>query len=318
LLFAACATTEPIQAELASQTDTAEKPGQVTEPSENTPKTAEIKPDKAAAPPEAAADKPASTIETAAQPKEAETVAAKVVSSNETFAPAAMTARTVSELPGLTAAIPPPPSHQTGSRRPPRGRVQSLSGDQVDVLESAFTLLGLPPDCPVTVNGRHFKLDCIGTVSAIFYNLGIDITKDFNRYTGNGVGRLFKSLKDKGALHMDRFPHPGDIVFWNNTWDANGDGSWKNDPTTHAGVVLQVEDDGTIHYIHEHVRKGVIVERMNLYRPEIYRTDFGKILNNAMALGSYYGNPNNPEHWLSGDLWYQFGGMLTVKDQYKI
>ena len=210
-----------------------------------------------------------------------------------------------------------PPSHRNTTRTQPVARVQSLTNDQIRVLESAFELLGLPPECPVTVNGRHFILDCIGTVSAIYYRLGIDITKDFNRYTGNGVGRFYKSLKDKGVLHKDRFPRTGDIVFWNNTWDANGDGNRNNDPTTHAAVVLQVEDDGTIHYIHEHVRKGVIVERMNLYQPTVYRTDFGKILNNAMALGSYYGNPNNPDHWLSGDLWYLFGGLLSVKEEYR-
>ena len=196
--------------------------------------------------------------------------------------------------------------------------MQTLSEDQLLVLDPAFGLLGKPPDCPVTINGKHFKLDCIGTISAIFYEVGIDVTKDFNRYTGNGVGRLYKSLNDKGALHKDRFPKPADVIFWNNTWDANNDGNYDNDPTTHAAMVLFVEDDGTIHYVHEHVRKGVIVERMNLYLPEMYKTDFGKILNNAMALGSYFGNPNNPEHWLSGDLWYEFGGVLKVKDHYRI
>ena len=227
------------------------------------------------------------------------------------------TERAISGFESSEVEIIPPPSHRMGGRRPPRARIQALTNDQILVLESAFELLGKPPDCPVTINGRNFRLDCIGTVSAIFYKLGIDVTRDFNRYTGNGVGRLYKSLKDKGALHGDRFPLPGDVVFWNNTWDANNDNNRANDFTTHAGVVLFVEDDGTVHYIHEHVRKGVIVERMNLYRPEVYRTDFGKILNNAMALGSYYGNPNNPTQWLSGDLWYHFGGVLKVKDQYR-
>ena len=37
-----------------------------------------------------------------------------------------------------------------------------------------------------------------------------------------------------------------DVVFWDNTWDANGDGDRTNDPRTHAGIVLAVDDDRLI------------------------------------------------------------------------
>ncbi len=213
---------------------------------------------------------------------------------------------------------PPPPSIALHEKDAPRARVRPLSEDQKAILETAFRLYGMPPESTVVVNGRTFVLDCIGTVSAIFYALGVDITKDFNRYSGNGVARLYKSLRDQGTLHEDQFPKPGDVVFWNNTWDRNGDGNRRNDPTTHAGIVLHVDDDGTIYYVHEHVREGVIVEVMNLYHPTVYRNEHGKQWNNAMALGSYYGNLENPLHWLSGDLWYLFGGVLSVKEHFRV
>ena len=40
----------------------------------------------------------------------------------------------------------------------------------------------------------------------------------------------------------------GDLVFFDNTWDADGDGV-DNDPFTHVGVVEKVESDGTIVFI---------------------------------------------------------------------
>ena len=41
---------------------------------------------------------------------------------------------------------------------------------------------------------------------------------------------------------------PGDLVFFDNTWDYNGDGM-ANDPLTHVGIVERQEDDGTIVFI---------------------------------------------------------------------
>jgi hypothetical protein len=52
------------------------------------------------------------------------------------------------------------------------------------------------------VNGRTLALDCIGTLSAIFYGMKIDVTKDFSRYSGNGVSCLYQSLKARDALAL--------------------------------------------------------------------------------------------------------------------
>ena len=59
--------------------------------------------------------------------------------------------------------------------------------DELSVIASAKTLLGKPPNADVVVNGKSFTLDCIGTVCAIYYKLWLDLTKDFARYSGNGV-----------------------------------------------------------------------------------------------------------------------------------
>lgn len=205
-------------------------------------------------------------------------------------------------------------------RRPPLSREQELSQDQKVLVESAFGLLGRRPNSTVYVGNKRFKLDCIGTVAAIFENLHIDIMKDSHKYTargaGYGVSSVYASLDDKEALKRIKLPKVGDIIFWSHTWDRNRDGIWGNDPNTHAGIVVHVEDDGTVHYVHEHVSLGVVVERMNPWHPKERKSPIGKTWNDAMASGSYQGNPHNPERWLSGDLWNAYGGVLTVKEKY--
>lgn len=193
-----------------------------------------------------------------------------------------------------------------------------LSPDEQKLLVSADSLLGRPPGSKVTVNGRVFTLDCIGTVCAVYYGVDFDLTKDFSRYPGNGVKRLHASLGERGVLHRDKYPRTGDVVFWDNTWDANEDNDKNNDPLTHAGVVIKVEDDGTVYYMHSHIKRGIIVEVMNLRRPTEYYGDNRKIINNALAMGSGISRPVNPEHWLSGDLWNTFGDVMKTGEYYSI
>ncbi len=189
-----------------------------------------------------------------------------------------------------------------------------LNADERQLVASSKLLLSQPPNAKVTVNGRKFNLDCIGTVSAIFWNMNIDIQKDFAKYTGNGVSRLYQSLAARGTLHADTYPRPGDVIFWDNTWDANGDGNRTNDPRTHAGIVIEVDDDGTIHYIHENYIKGVTIEAMNLLNPAVPSDAAGKRINNSMAISTVTGGPK-PGRFLAGDVFGRFGDVLTIKKE---
>jgi len=189
-----------------------------------------------------------------------------------------------------------------------------LSKEQARLVASARSLLGLPPNAKLIVKDRAFTLDCIGTVSAIFYSQDIDLTKDFAKYPGDGVNRLYSTLRDGGVLHHDSYPRVGDVVIWDNSWDANADGKRGDDPRTHAGIVLAVDGDGTIHYIHESVYQGVIIEVMNLLHPDEASDGSGKRLNSGMAVPSRAGGPK-PERWLSGQLFDAFGDALRMKDR---
>jgi hypothetical protein len=205
----------------------------------------------------------------------------------------------------------------TAYRIPEQTRAPA-SVEEKAVLASARTLIGQKPEAKVVVRGRAFTLDCIGTVSAIYYGVGVDVQADFRRFPGDGVNRLFQSLKALNVLHRDRYPRPGDIVFWDNTWDANDDGRLDDDPRTHAGIVMSVDDDGTIRYIHEHVVRGVIIEAMNLLHPRDYYGPDGRVINNAMAMNSGISRGRNPAHWVSGDLWDSFGDILRVRAHFAV
>ena len=180
------------------------------------------------------------------------------------------------------------------------------------IMDQARSMIGLKPYEKYVVRDKVFILDCIGAVSAIFYADGIDISKFFYKYKGSGVDRFYWTLLDYKTLHKNKIPESGDVIFWDNTWDANEDGVFGNDFLTHVGLVMNVEEDGTIHYIHVNYVKGIIVERMNLNYPSVFKDKNGKELNSPMFLNSQL--VSNPPKWLSGDLFKEFGGVLKLKD----
>jgi hypothetical protein len=154
-------------------------------------------------------------------------------------------------------------------------------------------------------------------VAAIYYGVGIDVEKDFEKYAGNGVNRFYRTLLDHGVLHKDSYPRVGDAIIWDNTWDANGDGDRTNDMRTHAGVVVQVDDDGTLRYVHENMFTGVVIEMMNLLQPSVAYDENGKRLNSGMAIATKSGG-TKPNHWLSGDVFGAFGDVLGIKKDLKV
>ena len=107
-------------------------------------------------------------------------------------------------------------------------------GKQNLVVEGALSLIGKDV---LAVNGKTFPMDCTGVVRAAYWYAGIDVAQDFGKYSGNGVSRIHQTLKSKFMLYSTKNPKPGDIVFWDNTYDKNEDGKW-NDKLTHVGIVI--------------------------------------------------------------------------------
>lgn len=188
-------------------------------------------------------------------------------------------------------------------------------------LETYKLLAGKKYGSSAVVRNKKFTLDCIGLVSAVYWAEGFDITVDFHKYSGNGVSCLFQSLSDRGALYKNENgkiikPQVGDIIFWDNTWDRNENGKFGDDPLTHAGLVMQVDSDATIHYLHASIVSGVVIEQMNIERPTVAKDAQGKKINSSLYMASYVGNPKNPPRFLAGDLFKAFGNYTTINQSF--
>ena len=139
-----------------------------------------------------------------------------------------------------------------------------LTQKQKQLVDAAYWAKGRTS---LTVNGKKFKMDCSGVVRAIYQKAGIDLARDFNKYKGGGVQRIHETLRSKGLIYRPTIPVPGDLIFWDNTYDANHNGR-ADDVLSHIGMVVSSnKKTGEIIYIHHHEKKGIIFEKMNLLHP---------------------------------------------------
>lgn len=194
----------------------------------------------------------------------------------------------------------------------PREDEQQYKAVKVKLLSGAEAVLGTKP---MNINGKKFNMDCIGTVLAIYYYAGIDLTRDFHKYSGNGVSILYKILQEQNLTYDTKHPRPGDIIFFDNTWDANGDGKW-NDPLTHVGMVVKAEENGNLEYIHYNYSKGNVYAKMSLTNPDTYSQIIDGctvIINDAMRM-KVAGKPR-PSKWLSSHLYKIFAKGYLLKGE---
>lgn len=182
---------------------------------------------------------------------------------------------------------------------------------QLALVQAAHELVGADQ---LFIRGQRYIFDCSGTVMAIYAQASLNLTKHFNRYTGNGVERIHKMVEEHRKLVPSDsllLPEPGDVVFFDNTYDRNGDGLW-NDNLTHTGMVVEVLEDGTVKYVHNHYRLGIVIEQMNLRRPDVhYDRINGKNVkvNAAMRMR---GTGGSAGRWLASHLTRDFGRAYEI------
>lgn len=167
----------------------------------------------------------------------------------------------------------------------------------------------------ITVKGRTIALDCSGFVRAVYLEaLNIDLFEEaitlgvFSRLSSSpgfegskGALALFISFKLKERIRHT--PRPGDVVFFDNTYDKNRNGK-RDDPLTHVGIVSQIDEEGTVTFIHGGTSRGVLRETLNLKYPHL------EILN-GKRINSHLQRPMKGQKKplrLSGELARAFGG----------
>ena len=134
------------------------------------------------------------------------------------------------------------------------------------------------------LGGARFEGDCSGFVEAVYEAEGIPLRRLMRRAAPaetSGVAAAYRTMRAYGVVFGGggEWPAPGDLVFWRDTYDRNGNGR-ADDPFTHVGVVEYVVD-GTVVFLH---RGGKAVARgaMTPDRPGEARRDDGVLLNSAL------------------------------------
>jgi len=191
-------------------------------------------------------------------------------------------------------------SRMSAPKASPCCRSVELALSRTAIVETAVKLVGATT---VESNGRHIAYDCAGVTRAVFLKHGIDLYdgKLSDSHT-NGVRIIHAHIRQQGRFHRGPVAYPGDLVFFNNTWDYNGDGK-VNDPLTHVGIVEQQESDGTVIFI-SRVAGAVERYRMNLGLPHVHKTADGRILNDYLRRKHVGDRANTP--YLTGELFAQF------------
>ena len=204
----------------------------------------------------------------------------------------ALTACTAPSSQGLRQAVTPIPDCCRASHSDVR---------QQAIVRTAVNLVGATT---IESQGRRLSYDCAGVTRAVYLVHGIDLySEGAGDGRTNGVGLIYNHIRKHGRLHRGPVVQAGDLVFFDNTWDFNGDGL-VNDPLTHVGIVEQVEHDGTIVFI-SRVAGAIERYRMNVAHPHVHRTPDGRLLNDYMRRKHW----RDGEHtaYLTGELFAAFG-----------
>ena len=122
------------------------------------------------------------------------------------------------------------------------------------------------------------------------------------------VTMLYADMEDLGWIHHEAIPYPGDIVFFDRTYDSNGNGR-PDDELSHIAVVIDVDTDGTVHMVHRS-SSGIKPLTMNLRTPHQHKRG-DKEVNSYLAARGYGAEGRQ----LAGELWRAFATVEGVSEQ---
>lgn len=167
----------------------------------------------------------------------------------------------------------------------------------LEVATAALDFLGARS---LVVDGRRYRYDCSGLVAAVHARVGVDL--------GGSSVNLRDQARQEGLYHRRKRPHVGDVAFFENTYDKNGNGR-LDDGLTHVAVVVAVDEDDTVRMVHRGSR-GIAELTMNLRSPRD-RTDAGGKVLNSYLRAKRAGDPARTRY-LAGELWVGFGAFWKL------
>jgi cell wall-associated NlpC family hydrolase len=178
---------------------------------------------------------------------------------------------------------------------PPAGPRERRRGARV--AEAASAYLGASK---LRHGGESFRYDCSGLVMAAHARAGLELA--------GSSESMMTMAKEAGVFHKRKRPQVGDVAFFRDTYDRNGNGR-LDDPITHVAVVVSVDEDGTVHMVHKGGR-GVTRLSMNLHSKSEHADPQGKEINSYLR--SRRSNDRAGTRYLAGELWIGFGSFWRV------
>ena len=174
---------------------------------------------------------------------------------------------------------------------------RKLRSDVQMVLDQAMDLMG---ESKVVVGRTPFRSDCSGFVTACYSKVDL-LLVDPTVSAKSGTELIYKTLKKRGRIVGVHRAKAGDLAFFHNTWDKNGN-RLRDDRFTHIGLVEKVEKDGRVQFVHfasGKVKRGYIAPSS----PAQARSrEDGRILNSHLRRGG--------GKTLAGQLLFRFGRPL--------
>ncbi|MEK6793276.1 MAG: NlpC/P60 family protein [Spirochaetota bacterium] len=188
---------------------------------------------------------------------------------------------------------------------------------RADITNWAMKVKGMNPAYQQSIRLPHpkkkdlvtYSIDCSGYTLAAYTSANVMVfEKQAKIISGTtGVKIMYDTLKGYKKIYRRTRPKTGDIVFFDNTWDANGNGAY-DDPLTHTGIVLDVDSMGVIRYLHSYA-KGVVISHANLYYKDKYMMEgreFNTFLRRKLS------GDSSSVKYLSGELIRAFGTVFDI------
>lgn len=166
---------------------------------------------------------------------------------------------------------------------------------------------------PFQVGAERFNPDCSGFVEAVYAAEGVPLRRLAGQAAPgerSGVAALWAAAGRYGTRWRGGdWPAPGDLIFFDDTWDRNGNGE-IDDPFTHMGLVEWVDQGGTVTFLHR-AGSGVVRGHLTLARRDAFRADDGAELNAPLRVRV---SRDDQSPALAGELFVGFGRIEAARD----
>lgn len=120
---------------------------------------------------------------------------------------------------------------------------------------------------------------------------------------------MWEDASRRGVAHHRHIPTPGDVAFFDDTYDRDGNGR-LGDALTHVAIVESVNRGGTITLVHVG-STGVVRFHMNLRHPSEQHDEDGEPWNDPLRQRT----ANDPAgtRYLSAQLWHGFASFYKAQ-----